>query len=351
MNFTYQNIVSSLDIEASFNVEVIQGLWGGYGELVRLSFCDEKNLDNGNLGNDDLSKPNAITPPNLIVKHVSLPDKSEHPKGWNTERSHLRKVGSYQVETSWYQDHTQVFDPYCPVPKGLLCKQSDNEWLIVMQDLADLGFPNTHQTANKMQRNACLEWLANFHAKHIGTEANDVWESGTYWHLDTRPDELNALQDLPLKAQAEAIDRKLKQASFQTLVHGDAKLANFCFNLKGDKVAAVDFQYVGHGCAMKDVALFMSSAVEPEYCDGLESELLESYFGYLQEALTRYQPHLSFPEVEASWRPMFYVAWADFHRFVKGWSPNHWKINSYTESMANSVVNEFQSERKNESKK
>ena len=48
---------------------------------------------------------------------------------------------------------------------------------------------------------------------------------------------------------------------------------------------------------------------------------------------------------------MFYVAWADFHRFVKGWSPNHWKINSYTESMANLVVNEFQSERKNESKK
>ncbi|NOH96062.1 phosphotransferase [Vibrio sp. 99-70-13A1] len=329
MNFTYQDIVSSLGINKGFTVEVIQGLWGGYGELVRLSFLDKLNVP---------------APPNLIVKHVSLPDKSEHPKGWNTQRSHLRKVRSYQVETSWYQGYTQQFDQYCPMPQGLLCKQTDNEWLIVMQDLAGLGFPHIHQTANKMQRNACLKWLANFHAKHIGAESNGLWESGTYWHLDTRPDELDALQDLPLKAQAETIDRKLKQAPFQTLVHGDAKLANFCFNLKGDKVAAVDFQYVGHGCAMKDVALFMSSAVEPEHCDARESELLESYFGYLQEALTRYQPHLSFSEVEAAWRPMFYVAWADFHRFVKGWSPKHWKINPYTESLAEAVVKRLERE-------
>ena len=28
---------------------------------------------------------------------------------------------------------------------------------------------------------------------------------------------------------------------------------------------------------------------------------------------------------------IYALAWADFQRFVKGWSPEHWKINEYTE--------------------
>ncbi|EQM44960.1 hypothetical protein D042_4748 [Vibrio parahaemolyticus NIHCB0757] len=46
-----------------------------------------------------------------------------------------------------------------------------------------------------------------------------------------------------------------------------------------------------------------------------------------------YQPNLDPDEVEHEWRPLFAVAWADFQRFVKGWSPDHWKINPYTEAL------------------
>lgn len=83
-----------------------------------------------------------------------------------------------------------------------------------------------------------------------------LWKQGTYWHLSTRPEELAKMLDSPLKQHASHIDEKLDECSFKTIVHGDAKLANFCFTKSGTKSAAVDFQYVGGGCGMKDVAYF-----------------------------------------------------------------------------------------------
>ncbi|KAB0301458.1 phosphotransferase [Vibrio fortis] len=334
----YNAIAHSIHGSEHHRVEVIQRLWGGYGELVRLHFPDAQDVTS------------------VIVKHVALPDKTEHPKGWNTQLSHQRKVKSYQVETSWYQGFTQKYDPHCPVPVGLQCQQTEGEWLIVMQDLKTLGFPNTsnfdvlvsevegYSLEEVEQRNACLRWLAHFHAKHINLNPSDVsslWETGTYWHLATRPDELSVLDDQALKRNAEKIDLKLKECPYPTLVHGDAKLANFCFDVENKNAAAVDFQYVGLGCAMKDVALFMSSAIRPRDCAELESEVLNVYFEQLSHALTLYQPQLNAVQVEAAWRPMFATAWADFQRFVKGWSPNHWKINPYTEQLTKKALSEM----------
>lgn len=336
----YNKIARSIHGSDCHEVEVIQRLWGGYGELVRLHFPKTQS--------------DSVT--SVIVKHVALPDKTNHPKGWNTQLSHQRKVKSYQVETSWYQAFTQEYDENCPIPVGLQCQQTEGEWLIVMQDLKTLGFPKTsgfdvlasdvqgYSLEEIQQRNACLRWLAYFHAKHIQTSADKVtslWETGTYWHLATRPDELDALIDLELKQHAAQIDQMLKDCPYPTIVHGDAKLANFCFDRDNQKAAAVDFQYVGLGCAMKDVALFMSSAIRPKDCADLESEVLDVYFEQLVQALANHQPQLSAKKVEAAWRPMFGLAWADFQRFVKGWSPNHWKINPYTEQLTQKALREM----------
>ncbi|MGR5447475.1 phosphotransferase [Vibrio jasicida] len=307
----YQSIGDELELGLLQGVDVIQSLWGGYGELVRLIFSQRS----------------------IIVKHVQLPKPSEHPRGWNTDRSHKRKLHSYQVEVSWYQYFSQTVDERCRIPQGLKCFQNETEWLIVMEDLTLAGYPNVMKSAGKAQLKACLEWLANFHARYIGVHHDALWKTGTYWHLDTRPDELAVLQDARLKKRAGLIDQTLKQARFQTLIHGDAKLANFCFNSQNSAVAAVDFQYVGHGCAMKDVALFMSSAVDPDKCAEMEPWVLDTYFVALNTALKHYQTELEPSEVEQEWRPLFAVAWADFQRFVKGWSPDHWKINPYTEAL------------------
>lgn len=311
INPLYQSIGDELELGSLERIDVIQSLWGGYGELVRLTFPSHS----------------------IIVKHVQLPKPSEHPRGWNTDRSHQRKLHSYQVEVSWYQYFSQRVDEHCRIPKGLKCFQNENEWLIVMEDLVQAGYPNVVKDASEGHLKACLTWLANFHARYIGVCDETLWQTGTYWHLATRPDELSVLKDERLKKNAELIDRTLRQVRFQTLVHGDAKLANFCFDDEGSTVAAVDFQYVGHGCAMKDVALFMSSAVEPSQCAEMEAWVLDTYFNALAKALKHYQPELDASVVEQEWRPLFAVAWADFQRFVKGWSPEHWKINSYTEAL------------------
>ena len=40
-------------------------------------------------------------------------------------------------------------------------------------------------------------------------------------------------------------------------------------------------------------------------------------------------------------RSVYRVAWADFHRFLKGWSPGHWKINSYSERVTKEVISQL----------
>lgn len=168
-----------------------------------------------------------------------------------------------------------------------------------------------------------------------------LWPQGTYWHLDTRPDELEALDDALLKDAAHKIDRKLKECQHQTLVHGDAKLANFCFSPDGNNVAAVDFQYVGGGCGMKDLAYFIGSCLTEEECEQLESRLLDTYFTSLKKALTVCKPAVNSNEVEAEWRELYPYAWTDFHRFLKGWSPGHWKLTSYSEKVAQDVIQQL----------
>ena len=262
-SYDYQALIQRLGYAELKSAEVLQSLWGGYGELVRLH----------------------VDTTSIVIKHVQMPKPSHHPRGWNSDLSHQRKLKSYQVELHWYQSFAQAAHCQSPQPKPIVVEQQETELLLVMEDLHQLGYTETHQHAEPVQMEASLKWLAWFHASHMGEQGGGLWDVGTYWHLDTRPDELEALDDIPLKQAAVRIDQVLRQAPYQTLVHGDAKLANFCFTSDGSEAAAVDFQYVGRGCAMKDVALFMSSAVKPEQCDEMESWILDTYFLHLKLAL------------------------------------------------------------------
>jgi len=261
-----------------------------------------------------------------------------------TDRSHLRKLKSYQVESAWYQDYATRCGAGSRVPECFAVERENDEVVMLLEDLDDAGFSERCSRVGPAELHACLRWLAEFHATFLGSSSEGLWKCGTYWHLDTRPDELERLaaEDPALYEAAYGIDAKLKQSPFQTLVHGDAKLANFCFSPDGASVAAVDFQYVGRGCGMKDVAYFIGSCFGDEDCEQQSPALLDFYFAALRTTLTKCQVAVDLDALEADWRSLYPVAWADFHRFLKGWSPGHWKIHSYSERLCKEVLTQIE---------
>ncbi len=263
----------------------IQTLWSGYGEILRvhLEGCDR---------------------PSVVIKHVMFPQNQKHPGGWNTDISHQRKVRSYQVESHWYQNYTT--NECCRVPACLAAQSFGDEQLIVLEDLDVAGFPLRKTYVNDAEIKACLSWIANFHALFLNVTPEGLWPIGTYWHLETRPEELEAMSDQKLKAAAAEIDSILNNCRFKTVLHGDAKLANFCFSKDGLRVAAVDFQYVGGGCGMKDVIYFLGSCMDEKECENRVPGLLDHYFSELRKSLDE---KASFPELEKEWRSMFAFAW------------------------------------------
>lgn len=292
--------------------ELIQELWSGYGKILRVHL-------------------EGAPAKSVVVKLVQAEGTKEHPRGWNTDIGHQRKLRSYEVETNWYEQYSS--ECAARIPRCLAVDHHEEEVLIVLEDLDASGYPLRKTSVDWGDISSILKWLAEFHASFLGKVPEGLWDQGTYWHLETRPQELNSLKDQRLKEAAPLIDETLNSCRYKTLVHGDAKLANFCFSKDGE-VAAVDFQYVGGGCGMKDVAYFIGSCLDEYECEAMEKQILDTYFKYLQQALgTRNQA------LETEWRSLYRVAWADFHRFLKGWSPGHWKINSYSERITQEVIN------------
>lgn len=290
-------ILKKLKASKILHKELIQNLWSGYGELSRIR--------------------TDVGP--IILKLIQLPEGKSHPRGWSTNIGHERKKKSYKVEKNWYEFLRAENILKARMAKGLGSGEIDGLEYILLEDLKESGFQTKSHISWPDVEN-CLKWLAFFHQHFLGYSPKNLWDIGTYWHLDTRPEELEALTDISLKEAAPLIDKKLNEAKYQTIVHGDAKLSNFLFNTK--EAAAVDFQYVGGGVGIKDVAYFMSSIFEEDELEANEEKCLLTYFRFLNQ-----------PEVEEEWRELYPYAWCDFYRFLKGWSPGHWKINSYSEKM------------------
>ncbi|MEG3639610.1 inositol monophosphatase family protein [Magnetococcus sp. PR-3] len=323
--YAKQHILKATQATEIESTQLIQKLWNDYGVLQRVY------LKGGNVQS-------------VILKHIRLPLEQSHPKGFNSAHAKQRKIKSYQVETSWYQDYNPINlqDNGSRTAHCLASFQKADEFFILLEDLDTTGYSRRLTHANWAAIQVVLAWLACFHAKFMGYQPNGLWNTGSYWHLKTRPDELQALEDPHLRNAAPLIDEKLNNTPYLTLIHGDAKLANFCFSEDAHQVAAVDFQYIGHGCGMKDVAYFIGSCLDEEAAEHLEEEILTYYFKVLSHHLQ--DSPIDTDDLQTQWRALYPFAWADFHRFLKGWSPDHWKINSYSEKTTQKVMESIQNE-------
>ena len=312
-------IAKLCNAESAEVIQSIQSLWSGYGEILRVRLLPQNET--------------------VVVKFVSPPSDRDHKYGWSGDVSHQRKLSSYANELSWYRGAAANCSQQCRMANLIASQAGDNQWLLVLEDLDAAGFSIRHHRVTDDQLAACLRWLANLHATFVSDSQSHadnfgLWTIGTYWHLATRPEEYSAMPQGDLKTAAAAIDKRLNNARFKTIVHGDAKLANFCFS-DSDSVATVDFQYVGGGCGIKDFAYFVSSCFSDQECERRESWLLETYFGFLRAAL---ENESLADAIEEEWRELYPFAWADFHRFLAGWSPGHWKIHDYSNRMTKVVL-------------
>ncbi|NMP14954.1 oxidoreductase family protein [Thalassotalea sp. Y01] len=295
--------------------EHIQSLWSGYGEIARYS--------------------NPRNNTSMVIKKVELPQQVFHPRGWNTQTSHLRKLKSYQVERAFYQYIAPLLDQHCRVARMHECIGELPSMALLLEDLDASGYVVRRMDDNIDAITLCLRWLAFFHAKGLALIerqsifSNQLWPIGCYWHLATRQDELQAMESGLLHQSAVAIDNALNTARYQTIVHGDAKIANFCFHVNGQQVAAVDFQYPGLGVGVKDVMYFFTSCLDERGLQQHHNDLLDQYFEDLQLAMAHYQLDIDGVQVEREWRDLYDLCWADFHRFLAGWSPQHTKLNRF----------------------
>lgn len=319
-----KDILQALGATGYREVVPIQELWGGYGFIKRIELVGSSHQS-------------------VILKQVQAPENEKHPRGWEGNLSFKRKIKSYQVELAWYRSLADSLSPEIRVASSYFQKSGGDQkhFSLVLEDLSFSGFPVIKQICSEKEIKTCLEWLAGFHSFFLGCQPEGLWEVGTYWHLDTRPDEYEAIKDINLKASAGELDTRLNQCQFKTIVHGDAKLANFCFSECGTKVAAVDFQYVGGGCGVKDIAYFLTSVLSDSDWGIKDIYFLEIYLERLGFFLQSSRGESISKQVVEEWRGLYPVALVDFYRFLKGWCPGHQKLNDFSESLISRVLAEL----------
>lgn len=255
----------------------------------------------------------------FIIKRVIPPPKKSRSVGDE------RKATSYLIEANFYEKlaPTLINDEHAdlaiPVPYHVERDEDTDQVTICMSRL--VGSPGYLGDGDRIH--AVLTWLATLHAATWGSVTVDeyvrqkiVQPIGSYWHLDTRPDEHGSMPrrgwEGRLKRAARAIDERLKRDEMQCCIHGDAKDANMLFNDSHAGVSMYDFQYCGKAPPSVDLAYFLCVAVGDTDIDHIKyyhQQLLQR----LNENERDHIPTLKELEDSVS------LALCDFQRFLSGW--------------------------------
>lgn len=287
------------------DVEVIQEVWGGNGEVLRVQLSGA---------------------PQVVVKKILMPAGAKKKK--RKDKGLERTLLSYDNELSFYENYASRLPTSSRTPQFFAGQRLEDSWVFVLEDLGESGFFPLGKGANADQIRAALRWLAGLHASFLGQPSPDLWKAGSYWNLASREAERSKMVQPRLKGAADSLDQAINSAKFRTVIHGDAKLDNFCFS-EGMEAVGVDFQYAGAGCAMKDVMCLLDSSLDPWEASAFAPEYLDYYFEQFASACQERGAVVDSEAVESEWRALYSVAWADFYRFLDGWAPGKYPPEAY----------------------
>lgn len=276
-------------------------LWAGYGAVYHIVAKE---------GPKGRSK-------NLIIKDVSPPSDSGV--------GHQRKLYSYEVEAAFYQQVAPtLLERGLAIATPFLAEHNldgnGGSMHLVLSDLRE-EYPRQNRPMDLAHAKAALSWLATLHGSYWQRPIPEqLWRQGTFWQLDTRHEELEAMEPewRELQRAAQKISDALEESKFSTLVHGDFKGANICFNESNaaPKAAAYDFQYCGGGDGMKDVAYLLCSTVQGKVVQLHEEELLQHYHS---ELIAQLPPQAAEEYSIEIMKRRLDLAICDFVRFMAGW--------------------------------
>ncbi|KAF2814556.1 uncharacterized protein BDZ99DRAFT_180188 [Mytilinidion resinicola] len=310
------SVASSLLVSRGLHLQslkVIQSLWAGYGEICHMTASPNsspnssaKTSRSASTTNSNGSTPQEIQ--SFILKLITPPPTKSNDEG------HLRKILSYQVEQYFYSELAPLLPPSVPVAS---CVASINQHhadgtsttAMLLSDLRQ-RYPVAGDKRAQLaatQVHAALDWLSGFHGfwwprakamdrrsfvrpplEEIKLTAEDgreksVWLNGGYTYLATRRKEYDDLASDYESEWTGALTKPLEDAislsevvadllgpreqgwgrteAYQTLIHGDVKSENLFTSTSGEEVAFYDFQYVGLGLGVCDLAKLFTCSV------------------------------------------------------------------------------------------
>ncbi|KAL4990409.1 hypothetical protein BDW68DRAFT_41224 [Aspergillus falconensis] len=370
-------------------------LWAGYGHICAITAqaTSEKAAKNLDKLCGVRSGTAGSTYP-LILKLISPPRKGSS----NADEGHLRKMLSYEVEQYFYTQVVPLLGDEIAVAKCLASTRdmkgqkggAELKGLLatIMVDLRP-KFPvagEKRSVLSRIQVHGALNWLAGFHrrswkllpdsvdgyvlppveeAKRRQNGEKDagggLWLNGGYTYLATRRKEYSSLVEDSDSEWSEALCSPLEDSSLsvaemvasvltpcgrtvESYIHGDVKSENLFTTSDGEDVAFFDFQYVGLGLGVCDLAkLFTCSVplhmlVADEYLpeqlvmgEG-ERQLLDAYRTSL---LRDKEPGFyEWPTFKRHWE----TALVDWCRFQASWG--FWGNTEWLEARVRSILSD-----------
>lgn len=350
------------------SVRTLVSLWAGYGSICSVTAraqSDETATSITDRLYGSSFKATKDTDIPLILKFISPPTAKEGDEG------HLRKVLSYEVEQHFYGQITPSLPDNVKIAKCLASTEKTQDGMdgVVAMLLEDLRV--TFDVAGGKRANlqtsqvyAALDWLANFHQttksmcpkegrdrfvlppleeakrRDSGNGGDKVWLNGGYTYLATRRKEFADLEHATgsewsvafCEVQpslgcniAEAVARVLapRGRAAESYIHGDVKSENLFTTKQGDQVAFFDFQYVGLGLGVCDLAKLFTCSVPISMLGDDGDEAIPASAEEL-DLLRRYRETMaasekSFGYAEEEFRRHWECALVDWCRFQASW--------------------------------